>query len=77
MNSIDKEEPEIVEEFLRNMKDAVHSVHMQEGYLGGKVAKARSGEDDWLTKIVSGNKKMQAMIPNYPTKEDRSAVYDS
>ena len=63
MGSIDREEPEIVDEYLRNMKDAIHSIHIQEGYPGGKVLNARSGEDDWLTKIVQGNTKMHAMIP--------------
>ena len=59
------------------MKDAIHSIHLKEGWIGGKVAGARSGEEDWLTKVVQGNKKMQALIPNYDPKEDRTAVYDS
>ena len=63
LGEIDKEEPEIADEYLRNMKDAILSIHIKEGYPGGKVFKARSGEDDWLTKIVEGNAKMQAMIP--------------
>ena len=52
MAAIDREEPEIVDEFLRSMKSAMHDIHIKEGYPGGKVYKARSGEDDWLTKIV-------------------------
>ena len=76
LSSIDKEEPEIIDEFLRKMKDAVHEVHVTEGFPMGKVAKARDGEDDWLTKIVESNKKMQELIPKDP-KEDRIAVADS
>ena len=76
LSSIDKEEPEIVDEFLRKMKDAVHEIHVTEGYPHGKVAKARDGEDDWLTKIVESNKKMQELIPK-EVKEDRIAIADS
>ena len=32
LGSIDKEEPEIVDEFLRKMKDAVAEVHATEGF---------------------------------------------
>ena len=77
LSSIDKEEPEIVDEFLRKMKDAVAEVHATEGFPKGKVAKARDSEDDWLTKIIEGNRKMQELIPPMPPKEDRVAVYDS
>ena len=52
LGSIDKEEPEIVDEFLRKMKDAVAEVHATEGYPYRKVAKARDAEEDWLTKLV-------------------------
>ena len=52
LGSIDKEEPEIVDEFLRKMKDAVSEVHATEGYPYRKVAKARDAEEDWLTKLV-------------------------
>ena len=52
LGSIDKEEPEIVEEFLRKMTDAVAEIHKTEGFPKGKVAKARSEDEDWLTKIV-------------------------
>ena len=52
IGSIDKEEPEIVDEFLRKMKDAVSEVHATEGYPYRKVAKARDAEEDWLTKLV-------------------------
>ena len=76
LGSIDKEEPEIVDEFLKQMKDAIHEIHTTEGFPKGKIAKARDEGDDWLTKIVEGNKKMQAMIPQ-TQKEDRVAVYDS
>ena len=76
LGSIDKEEPEIVDEFLNKMKDAVAEVHATEGFPKGKVAHARSNEDDWLTKVVDQNKKMQAMIPK-DSKEDRVAVHDS
>ena len=76
LGSIDKEEPEIADEFLRMMKDAIYQIHATEGYPHGKVANARNSEDDWLTKIVEGNKKMQALIPK-ETKEDRVAIADS
>ena len=75
--AIDKEDPEIVDEFLRSMKSAIHEVHVKEGYPLGKIAKSRSGEDDWLTKIVVANKKMQEMIPKYPEKVDTVAIADS
>ena len=52
LGSIDKEEPEIVDEFLRKMKDAISEVHATEGYPYRKVAKARDAEEDWLTKLV-------------------------
>ena len=77
LSAIDRDEPEIVDEFLRSMKDAIHDIHVKEGYPGGKVFKARSTEDDWLTKIVQSNKQMQELIPKYPGKEDRTAVADS
>ena len=32
LNSIDKEEPDIVDDFLQKMKDAVSAVHATEGY---------------------------------------------
>lgn len=73
LNSIDKEEPEIVDDFLQKMKDAVSAIHATEGYPKGKVLKP---EDDWLTKIVKNNAKMQAMIPKVD-KEERKAVADS
>ena len=76
LGSIDKEEPEIVDEFLKKMKDAIAEIHATEGFPHGKVANARNSEDDWLTKIVEGNKKMQALIPK-ETKEDRTAIADS
>ena len=76
LGSIDKEEPEIVDEFLRKMKDAISEIHATEGYPHGKVANARNSDDDWLVKIVEGNKKMQALIPK-ETKEDRVAIADS
>ena len=73
LNSIDKEEPEIVDDFLQKMKDAVSSIHATEGYPKGKVLKP---EEDWLTKIVKNNKKMQDAIPKID-KDDRKAVADS
>lgn len=74
--SIDKYEPEIADEFLGKMKDAIAEIHATEGYPKGKVLQARDGGDDWLVKIVDANKKMQSLIP--PTvKENRVAVYDS
>ena len=76
LGSIDKEEPEIVDEFLRKMKDAISEIHATEGYPHGKVANARNSEDDWLVKIVEGNKKMQELIPK-ETKENRVAIADS
>ena len=74
--SIDKEDPEIVDDYLHEMQDAIREIHKTEGFMNVKVAKAR-GEDDWLTKVVKGNAAMQALIPPYPTKEDRVAVADS
>ena len=59
------------------MKDAVNEIHKTEGFMNVKVAKARDAGDDWLTKVVKGNKAMQALIPAYPEKEDRIAVADS
>ena len=76
LSSIDKEEPEIVDEFLRQMKDAVYEVHAKEGFANVKVAKSRDADDDWLVKIIDSNKKMQALIPK-TIKEDRIAVADS
>ena len=58
LSSIDKEEPELVDEFIRKMKDAINEVHVTEGFANGKVAKSRDAEDDWLTKVVESNKKM-------------------
>jgi len=77
MAAIDREEPEIADEFLRSMKDAMYDIHVKEGYPGGKVFKARSGEDDWLTKVVQSNKQMHDALEKYPEREDRTAVYDS
>ena len=57
------------------MKEAVAEIHRTEGF-PGKVAGARSNENDWLTKIVQGNAKMQAMIEQAP-EEDREAIADS
>jgi len=74
--SIDKEEPEIVDEFLKNMKDAISEIHTTEGYPKGKIREARDGGDDWLVKVVDANKKMQALIPA-KSKDDHVAVYDS
>ena len=76
LGSIDKEEPEIADEFLRKMKDAISEIHATEGYPMGKVRDARDGGDDWLTKIVKANEKMRSMIPK-ATKEDRVAIADS
>ena len=76
LGSIDKEEPEIADEFLRQMKDAISEIHRTEGFQG-KIANARNEEDDWLTKIVKSNAKMQAMIPGKPGKENRVAIPDS
>ena len=74
--SIDKEEPEIVDEFLKNMKDSIAEIHATEGYPKGKILQARDGGDDWLVKVVEANKKMQALIPP-SAKENRVAVFDS
>ena len=40
------------------MKDAISEIHAVHGYPKGKVAGAREGGDDWLTKIVADNRKM-------------------
>ena len=78
LSSIDKEEPEIAEEFLRQMKDAVSEIHKTEGFPYGKVANARNQDADWLTKIVQANAKMQAAIPATISHKDiRKAIYDS
>ena len=77
LGSIDKEDPEIVDDFLHQMQDAIREIHKTEGFMNVKVAKARDAGDDWLTKVVKGNKEMQALIPAYPVKEDRVAVADS
>ena len=77
LGSIDKEDPEIVDDFLHQMQDAIREIHKTEGFMNVKVAKARDAGDDWLVKIVKGNKAMQALIPPYPGKEDRVAVADS
>ena len=76
LGSLDKEEPELAEEFLRKMKDAVAEVHTTEGFPMGKIAKARDSEDDWLTKLVSANSKMQSMIPK-AEGPNRRAIWDS
>ena len=76
LGSLDKEEPEIVDEFLGKMKDAIADIHATEGYPMGKIAKARDADDDWLVKIVQANHKMQAMIPKI-TKDDNKAIADS
>ena len=76
LDSIDKNEPEIAEEFLTKMKDAISAIHATEGYPNGKVA--RDSAPDWLTKITKANAAMQAAIP--PTishKDIRKAIYDS
>ena len=73
LSSLDKEEPEIVDDFLYKMKDAISAIHATEGYPKGKILKP---DEDWLTKIVKNNKKMQDMIPKYD-KEERKAVADS
>ena len=62
LGSIDKEEPNIADEFLREMKDAINLIHATEGYPNVKVAKARDSGPDWLVKIVKGNKAMQDAI---------------
>ena len=79
LGSIDKEEPEIVDDFLYKMKDAISAIHATEGYPKGKILKP---EEDWLTKIVKNNAAMQAMIPgaNCGKKcqlEKRTAIADS
>ena len=78
LGSIDKEEPEIVDDFLYKMKDAISAIHATEGYPKGKILKP---DEDWLTKIVQNNKKMQEMIPGQCDKkcqlEQRKAIADS
>ena len=76
LGSIDKEEPDIADEVLREMKDAINLIHATKGYPNVKVAKARNDGPDWLVKIVKGNKKMQDAIEQ-GSKEDRVAVADS
>merc|ERR1712086_13289 len=73
LGSIDKEEPEIVDDFLYKMKDAISAIHATEGYPKGKILKA---DEDWLTKIVKNNSRMQEMIPKYD-KDERKAIADS
>ena len=76
LGSLDKEEPDLAEEFLRKMKDAISEVHATEGFAHGKIAKARDTEDDWLTKLVASNSKMQSMIPK-AEGPNRRAIWDS
>ena len=45
------------------MKSAIREIHKNEGYPGGKILGSRRTEDDWLTKVIENNKKMQASIP--------------
>ena len=66
LGSIDKEEPNIADEFLRQMKDAINLIHATEGYPNVKVAKARDDGPDWLVKIVTLNNQMQDAIACYP-----------
>jgi len=77
LGSIDKEEPEIADEFYHKMRDAIREIHATEGFVNVKVAKARDGEADWLTTIVQSNSKMRDMIPKIPEAEGRIAVADS
>mgnify|MGYP001218387329 CR=1 FL=1 len=77
LGSIDKEDPEIADEFYHKMRDAIREIHATEGFVNVKVAKARDGEADWLTKIVQGNAEMQKLIPATPAAEGRVAVADS
>ena len=74
LSSIDKEEPGIADEFLRQMKDAVRDIHRSEGYPAGKVFGARVSDDDWLTKLVADNKQMFRAIPA-PTTDNQWARY--
>ena len=76
LGSLDKEEPEIVDEFLRKMKDGISEVHATEGYPNRKVAKSRDADDDWLTKLVKQNEHMKSLIPK-KEKKDNEAVADS
>ena len=59
------------------MRDAIREIHATEGFVNVKVAKARDGDADWLTKIVQANSKMRDMIPPTPDAEGRIAVADS
>mgnify|MGYP006126984181 FL=1 len=77
LSSIDKVEPEIADEFLRQMKDAIYAIHATEGFPNVKVKGARDGGPDWLVKIVQGNTAMQAAIDQGPGPENRVAVADS
>jgi len=77
LGSLEKEEPEIVEEFLNKMKEAVAEVHAKEGFKHGKIAKARDEEDDWLTKLVRSNSEMRDKIPKLPKEEGTRAIWDS
>ena len=42
LGSIDKAEPELADEFLREMKSAVSEIHKTEGFPKGKIAGART-----------------------------------
>ena len=42
LGSIDSAEPELADEFLRSMKDAVSEVHKTEGFPKGKIAGSRT-----------------------------------
>ena len=41
LGSLDKEEPEIADEFYHKMRDAIREIHATEGFVNVKVAKAR------------------------------------
>ena len=75
--SIDKVEPEIADEFLRQMKDAIYAIHATEGFPNVKVRGARDGGPDWLVKIVQSNEAIRAGIDMGPGPENRVAVADS
>ena len=77
LGSLDKEEPELVDEFLNKMKDAIATVHATEGFPHGKISKARDEEDDWLTKSVKVNSDMRRKIGPMPKDLGVRAIWDS
>ena len=79
LGEIDRQEPDLADEYMENMKRAVRSFHKKEGWPKGKVkfGGARGNKEDWLDQVVKQNKQILGAIPKFPPKENRKAVPDS